>query len=274
MKTTDTPPSEAFLRAREKCCVSACFRFLRRGSGDHLWFLPNTPGETLPSALLIHHRRMLFPVFCGRRDIPIPRFMERFLRKIAIHAIQGSRDDTEILEAAILRLGYEKSDQFDYDLMSLDRPPAPASLRTGPASLILKRPAVTDIDELFPLQAAYEQEEVLPRGAEFNPASSRLSLQHILERNGILAAWLDGRIVGKINTNAESFTRLQIGGVYVHPGFRGQGIATRMTAALAGDIIAEGKQITLFVKKRNAAARAVYRRAGFEMNGDYRICYY
>jgi predicted GNAT family acetyltransferase len=80
--------------------------------------------------------------------------------------------------------------------------------------------------------------------------------------------------VGKINTNAESFTRYQIGGVYVHTDYRGLGIASVMTAALVRKLLAMGKGASLFVKKQNAAAGTVYRRVGFVKTGEYRIAYY
>jgi RimJ/RimL family protein N-acetyltransferase len=267
MKKAEAALPEAFLRSREKFCVPACARFVHRTQGDHVWTLSR--GEV--TALLLHCHRSLFPVFNGLTEIPAPRFMDRFLRKIPIHAVQGSRGDTEILETIMADLGYRKTDQYDYDLMSLDRMPEPAGL---PPGLTFRRPGMIDIEALTPLQAAYEQEEVLPRGAILNPAAPRLSLINIVEKERILIAELNGRIVGKINTNAKSFTRWQIGGVYVHPDYRGQGIARGMTAALAGELIAQGKQVSLFVKKRNAAARAVYRRVGFEVNGDYRISYF
>jgi predicted GNAT family acetyltransferase len=81
-------------------------------------------------------------------------------------------------------------------------------------------------------------------------------------------------VVGKINTNAASFSRTQIGGVYVLPEYRGQGIAQRLTAVFAEDLIGRTGGITLFVKKKNPAAQAVYRRAGFTAVADYRISYY
>jgi predicted GNAT family acetyltransferase len=81
-------------------------------------------------------------------------------------------------------------------------------------------------------------------------------------------------MVGKINTNAAAFTRSQIGGVYVHPDYRGLGIATGLTAAMVQELAAAGKGVSLFVKKRNLAAQRVYRRIGFRVIGDYRICYY
>jgi predicted GNAT family acetyltransferase len=130
------------------------------------------------------------------------------------------------------------------------------------------------MDELFILQSGYEKEEVLPAGADFNPAVCRWNLERILAEERVLAAELDGRLVGKINTSAGSFTRNLIGGVYVHPDFRSRGIAQRMTAEFTGTLIAEGRGISLFVKKRNLSAKTVYRRLGFTAVGDYRISYY
>jgi ribosomal protein S18 acetylase RimI-like enzyme len=200
--------------------------------------------------------------------------MGRLLKKIPIHAVQGSREDTEYLEYALAQLGYQVRECFNYDLMSLDQGPTALSLAAGPPELTLVTPGILNVDDLFPLQAAYEQEEVLPRGAVFNGEYSLKSLKQLVLREQILTACLNGRIVGKINTNAESFSRFQIGGVYVCPEFRGQGIATRMTAAISRNLIAQGKAVSLFVKKRNIAAQTAYRRAGFTVSGDYRICYY
>jgi predicted GNAT family acetyltransferase len=115
---------------------------------------------------------------------------------------------------------------------------------------------------------------VLPEGAEFNLAVSRMNLRHILSGQRIVSAELDGWTVAKANTSAVSFTRYQIGGVYVHPAYRGRGIARRLCAELARELVAEGRGLTLFVKKQNTAARAAYHRVGFTVQGDYRISYY
>jgi predicted GNAT family acetyltransferase len=168
-------------------------------------------------------------------------------------------------------MGLDVREGIDYDLMGLDREP---SRKNGPPGLILRRPGIMDMNGLFVLQAGYEKEEVIPRGAEFNPAACRLTLQHLMEEDQILAAELEGRLVGKINLSARSFSRCQIGGVYVHPDYRGRGIARRMIAEFIRPLLARGWGITLFVKKNNSAARAVYRGLGFEFCADYRISYY
>jgi predicted GNAT family acetyltransferase len=130
------------------------------------------------------------------------------------------------------------------------------------------------MDNLFQLQSAYDQEEVLPQQAVFNPAACRLSLEHIMDHEHILVAELGSRLVGKINTSAASFSRYQIGGVYVHPAYRGLGIASRMGALFIRRLLAEKKGVTLFVKKQNPFARKLYRHIGFETLNTYRISYF
>jgi ribosomal protein S18 acetylase RimI-like enzyme len=272
LKKRDFPAAESFLREREKNCVTACACFLRPEKTGHIWFLPGEAGNI--ASLLIHNRGSLLPVLGENKDIPAPRFLGRFLSLIPIHSVQGLTCDTEVFEAFLLRAGRRSGSRIDYETMYTDREPWAGVLPKGPPGLILRPPDTADIEALFPLQAAYEQEEVLPPDTAFSPASCRLTLERIIRREYVLAACLDGRIVGKVNTNAESFTRWQIGGVYVQADCRGRGIAALMIAALVRELVARGKGVSLFVKKRNAAARSVYRRIGFVNAGDYRIVYY
>ena len=278
--------AEAYLKSREKYCVAASARFITmKNSHGHVWFLPEHSeagrapvGEVSPageiSALLLHNRRTLFPVFNKNHTISSPHFLNRFLIKIPIHAVQGLKEDTEILENLMENEGYYAAERIDYDLMNIDTPPRREAHNSFPAGLVLRKPAAGDTESIFALQAAYEKEEVMPKNAVFDPAVSRLNLQHILSSEHILLAELDGQIVGKINTSAESFTRFQIGGVYVRPDCRGRGIAAKMTAVFIESLLSLGKGVTLYVKQRNKAARTVYRRVGLSALADYRISYY
>jgi ribosomal protein S18 acetylase RimI-like enzyme len=267
--------AETYLRDREKYCVSASAHFLKsdkdRRSG-HIWRLSGPEGEI--SALLLHSHQILFPLFDKNPHVPGPRFLKRFLFKIPIHALQGLREDTEILETRMEEQGYYASEHIDYALMSMDRGPRLEALKAGPANLILRSPLPGDEEALFALQSVYEQEEVLPRNAEFYAPACRLNLQHILSYESILVAEMDGQVVAKINTSAQSFTRYQIGGVYVRPDCRGMGICTKMTTVLAGELISRGRGVTLFVKKRNKAAIRAYHKVGLISLADYRITYY
>jgi predicted GNAT family acetyltransferase len=200
--------------------------------------------------------------------------MKGFLNRTPVHAVQGLLGDADLLEAALADFGYHAAEQRDYDLMALEKTPQEDAPGAVPRGLEFRRPDCADLEAMYPLQAGYEEEEVLPRGAALNHAACRLALSNILSKEQSLIACLDRRIVGKINTNAASFTRVQIGGVYVLPEYRGLGIGRRMTAVFAEELIARGRGVTLFVKKNNPAAQKIYRRIGFEDAGDYRISYY
>jgi ribosomal protein S18 acetylase RimI-like enzyme len=273
MKRQEADEPELFLRRREPWCVGACGRFLTRNfRKDQIWTLRNPAG--MLSALILYSRHTIFPIFDGETHIPLSRFIRRYFKTAPVHAVQGLGEEVRALEEALSDQGLFAVDNIDYDLMTLDTEPPEEDFRVGPPALALRRPNIMDMNDLFELQRGYEKEEIIPRGSVFNPAACRLNLQRILGEEQILAAELDGRLVGKINTSAKSFTRCQIGGVYVHPDYRGRGIARRMAAVFIQGLISQGWVVTLFVKKKNAAARSVYRHTGFTSFADYRISYY
>jgi ribosomal protein S18 acetylase RimI-like enzyme len=267
--------AEALLRQREPYCVSAAGRFrdLARFS-DHLWGLRDPQGSM--NALVLHSKRSLFPLLGNSitTEIKVPGFLGRFLRKNHIHAIQGLHDEVAALERIMTGLGREAADLIDYDLMSLDRPPPANNLGAGPTGLLIRQPESGELEKILPLQEAYEQEEVLPQGATFNADVCRLNLERILSGERILVAEIGGRVIAKANTSAVAFTRVQIGGVFVHPDYRGQGIARRLCAELARNLVSSGWGLSLFVKKNNRSAQYVYRSTGFRPIADYRIAYY
>jgi ribosomal protein S18 acetylase RimI-like enzyme len=268
--------AEALLRRQELFCVSACARFLRpERFSSRLWGFPGPGGSV--EALLLHHKGTLFPIFDPRDSaaLDMPPSILRFLRKSRIHAVQGLREDVLALGRIIVEdLGKDSADRIDYDLMALDQRPAAETLGAGPPGLSVRAPEPREFEAVLPLQSSYELEEVLPRGASFNAAACRVNLEQIFRGEQILVAELGGRIVAKVNTSAAAFTRTQIGGVYVHPSCRGRGIARRLCAELARNLVVSGWGVSLFVKKRNLSAQRVYRSIGFRPVAPYRIDYY
>jgi hypothetical protein len=271
IKSKDIPHVEDFLLDVENDNVNACARFLARvESRDSIWLLCGKKNEI--SALVINSKSTVIPVFCKNKEIPDLNNLKGFLQKKKIYSVQGLKDEVIILEDILYQIGRNISETFDYDLMILDRQPQREKLR--PSNLVLRVPQMIDLDTIAPLQAAYEKEEVLPARSIFSPAASRMNIAGIIANGRLLAAQLDGQLVGKINVNAISFTRYQVGGVYVHPDFRGMGIARCMAAEFISSLISEGKGVTLFVKKNNIAARKLYLGLGFSIIGSYRITYY
>jgi len=273
MKNRDIPAVETLLRSVEDGYVSACGRFLIRDpSMDPVWMLRGKNGEL--AGLLINSRSTLIPVLNGRKEIPMPKFLRLFFLWKKVHSVQGFSKEVQLIEDVMEKMGKEIKDIFDFDLMSLNKLPSVSGFLSGPSNLVLRVPRLTDLDEIALLQAAYEQEEVIPNGSVFSPAASRINIAKIISGAQILAAELNGRLVGKINVNAVSFSKYQVGGVYVHPDFRGLGIARRMAAEFVTSLISQGRGVTLYVKKTNLAACRLYAGLGFTVKGNYRITYY
>jgi len=272
MSKKDISRVEGLLRDMEDDCVTACGRYLaREPSTDHVWMLCGKENELL--AVIVNSRSTLIPVLCGMKEIPKPLFLKNSFRMKKIHSVQGLKSEVLVLEKEMESFGREISETIDYDLMCIDRPPVNTE-HPAAVNIALRVPRLVDLDALAPLQTAYEHEEVLHKGSVFSPAASRVNLANIIAGGRILAAELDGRLVGKINVSAVSFTRYQVGGVYVHPDYRGLGIARRMTAEFIASLVKEGRGVTLFVKKTNLPARRLYTGLGFTVRGDYRITYY
>ncbi|MDR0669906.1 MAG: GNAT family N-acetyltransferase [Treponema sp.] len=263
------------LRCQELFCVSACARFLQpERFSCQMWGFPQ-PDNSI-GALLIHSKGTIFPVF-GNYEVhqsTMPPALLRFLKKTNIYALQGLRNDVLSLQGILEELGKQSSDEIDYDLMALNRGPSAATLLAGPPDISIREPELWEMDDILPLQTAYEMEEVLPQGAVFDAAVCRVNLKRILQEEKILVAELGGRFIAKANTSAISFTRAQIGGVFVHPSYRGLGIARRICAELTRILVKSGQGVNLFVKKLNRSAQAAYHSIGFRPVADYRITYY
>lgn len=271
MKSADIARIENLLLDNENNYVGACGRFLSRvETRDSLLLLRENINDV--SAFVINSRSTVIPVLCGLTELPDFKNLKSFFKKKKIHSVQGLKNEVLLLEDAIKRIGKKEIDMIDYDLMSLDKQPVNGG--KFPSNLEICAPQMIDLDAIAPLQAGYEKEEVLPKGSDFSPAASRLNIANIIANSKILAARINGRFVGKINISAVSFTRYQVGGVYVHPDFRGLGIARRMASVFISSLINEGRGVTLFVKKSNIAAQKLYTRIGFTRQNDYRITYY
>ncbi|MDR2803755.1 MAG: GNAT family N-acetyltransferase [Treponema sp.] len=262
---------ETLLRMKEIYYVAACARFRTMNFiKDHAWVFSS--GGTSASAMLLHSGGTLFPVFDGKTDIAVPFFLERALKNVTIYSLQGLAQEVETLEAMLAPFGIYGHETINCKLMVMEKNPGPTGIKM-PAGLTLRFPEMSDINGLLPLQAAYEKEEVLPAGAIFDIRSCFYNLDRIIRKEKVLIALHNGRIVAKINTNAKSYSRYQIGGVYVLPEYRKRGIASGLTAAFSRLLLAKKHGINLFVNHGNAAARKAYARCGFQELSDYKIVY-
>jgi hypothetical protein len=144
---------------------------------------------------------------------------------------------------------------YDEDLMALepdDFCPCPS-----PPNIQVRRATLADLPELVAFYADADDMSRSPQGVERPLRDTR-----------VWAAVEQRRIVGAALTNAETTRSAMIGGVYTLPEARGRGVSSAVCSALCVDLLAAGKQPTLYW--RNPAAGAVYRKLGFRRKGRWR----
>jgi predicted GNAT family acetyltransferase len=78
-----------------------------------------------------------------------------------------------------------------------------------------------------------------------------------------------GQVVFKAEVGSQSPAVGQIQGVWVHPDWRGRGMGTAGTAALAAAVVRSGRIASLYVNGFNTVARATYARIGFTQVGTF-----
>ncbi|MDR2864864.1 MAG: GNAT family N-acetyltransferase [Spirochaetaceae bacterium] len=263
---------ESFFKKNERFCVTACDRFRHFNHRyDQAWFT-GEGAESPADALILYSKQTLFPVFNGQKEAHLPTALLHALKNIKIHALHGSAADTETLEKILLAPGIQAAEHNSYHLMELDSLDSEESA-IGIPGLIIRKFDPADSEKILPLQEAYEKEEVLPEGTIFDPRLCRQNLAQIIKNHCLIVACLNGELIGKINTNAQSYSRYQLGGAYVSPRYRRLGIGSALVSAIARLILSQGKGLTLFVKKQNTAAISIYQKTGFKNIGDFGIVY-
>jgi len=83
------------------------------------------------------------------------------------------------------------------------------------------------------------------------------------------ARFEQGRVVFKAEIGSQSPAVAQIQGVWVHPEWRGRGVGTAGTAAIAAAVVHGGRIASLYVNGYNTVARSAYFRVGFREVGTF-----
>jgi hypothetical protein len=127
--------------------------------------------------------------------------------------------------------------------------------------------------KVFPLEEAYQREEVLVHPDRFSPTAHFLHFTRTIRRNRVYYAELDGRPVAKAGTNAQGGGYCQVGGVYTLPEYRGRGISRALMITLMSWIYGRNQSAVLFVHSDNQPAHRLYYGLDFSDEGEYEIVY-
>lgn len=131
-----------------------------------------------------------------------------------------------------------------------------------------------DEEKIFPLEFAYQIEEVIPPDFAFSEKALRESFKLNLQIQRIFVLESDGAPIAKAAIAADGKKFALLGGIYTLPEFRRKGFAATLIRNILRRLAEENKSASLYVKKKNSAAAELYKKLGFEQCGEYRLIYF
>lgn len=97
----------------------------------------------------------------------------------------------------------------------------------------------------------------------------RRRVANLIAAGRAFARFEQGEVVFKAEIGSQSPAVGQIQGVWVHPEWRGRGLGTGGTAAVAAAVVNSGRIASLYVNSFNTVALAAYDRVGFRQVGTF-----
>lgn len=148
--------------------------------------------------------------------------------------------------------------------------PAGAVQLGGEAAGYARLATSADLGELLPAAAAMFTEEVGfdPVARYGNGYAARLRTLIAGQRSAIVTD-VNGRVIFKADAGIVNLDAAQVQGVWLHPDYRGYGLAKPFFAAAAQVLQCRYPHLSLYVNDYNARALAMYRGTGWEQIGQF-----
>ena len=235
-----------YLLRDETFCVPFTAR-LREGGRGNMVYLSRDAQGCVTGSILLTSSGLLLPLMDD--DPPPGSELARLLRDAhpAVHSVMGTGRSVQAIESV---MPVVSTARIEYFLMSVSRDGSRPALPSEDHRLRVRLADEWDADAIFPLQKAYELEEVVVDPRHFNDAQCMKLLRRTLKDELVFVAERDRVPVAKAATNARGFTVDQIGGVYTVPGSRNAGIAARGVRASPQDLPGEGKRVPVREKEK------------------------
>jgi uncharacterized protein len=205
--------------------------------------------------------------FSGANLVPL-RGDRQALRSFAERARRHGRGCSSVVGRAELVLPLWEDLAGHWTPAREVRPDQPLMVLAGPPAVAADpfvRPVrPSELDRYLPAAIAMFTEEVGvdPRAGD-GGAGYRSRVAELVASGRAFARFEDDQVVFKAEIGAMSAQVGQIQGVWVNPAWRGRGLGTTGTAAVAERLASMGRVSSLYVNGFNQVARSAYKRVGF-----------
>lgn len=127
-----------------------------------------------------------------------------------------------------------------------------------------------DLGELLPAAAAMFTEEVgFDPVARYGDGYAARLHTLIAGQRSVIVTDVNGRVIFKADAGIVNLDAAQVQGVWLHPDYRGYGLAKPFFAAAAQILQRRYPHLSLYVNDYNARALAMYRGTGWEQIGQF-----
>lgn len=137
----------------------------------------------------------------------------------------------------------------------------------APLGSVIRRGMVADVPALTRLYLGSDGFE------ELDEEQVRRTMLNRVRSMRTYVAEVGTAIVSGCSTSAETPRAAMIGGVWTRPDARNQGYSTAVVAALARELMEQGRRPYLFYLTDNAPAARVYAKVGFQPVGRWSVAY-
>jgi ribosomal protein S18 acetylase RimI-like enzyme len=138
----------------------------------------------------------------------------------------------------------------------------------------LRRSSRRDVDALADAAGIMHREEMSGDSAPPDRSAWRARMAQLVDR-GWSWAWIEaGEVVFKAELSAWTPDVVQVQGVFTAPSRRGRGVGTAGMVALCSLLLQSVPLVSLYVNAYNETALRMYRRVGFEQQGEFATVMY
>lgn len=236
--------------------------FLAHHSMERSWWIGEERGDFVDGCVLVVPGRLAVP-FTSDLSV-MERIGEKLRGAMPPRLLVGPRDACDVLYEAWGRPGRPARwyDQRLYVTREAPRARATAELR---------RARLAEWKKVALAGSAMEREDLGIDPAAEDPELHAASVKERLRDGRTWVVERQGEIVFQINVGTSTPWGCQVGGTWVPPDHRGQGLATSGMARITQQLLDDHPFVSLHVNEANLPAVRVYEKVGYRRAAPYRL---